>query len=633
MTTTMGSLQPAPERCTSLIPQFDRAAGPVTRRLNRRLALGLGGAWLVGVVLSAVAPEPARAFGLGLILPGGGFLYGGHPVLAVGAFVGVFLFVQLWLLLATEVLVLPAWLVSAVLGSLFVGDTLEWARWAVPAAWLSVAAVLVVSYRLLIARQRREGVAFNKQLADITFPISSRNASPEVTESTEADLDALRYPLDLFLQPLDSYVGFSKIDQFREGSLRYQLNWGQFALATAQFTRTPAFSGYLSEAQRNAIEKVRQPLNWRYWRWENLWGNGEWNPDPVRRMNIMLPGFYGTSVGLYQSVTGDERYSAPGALTFVDRDGTRFSYDYPSMSACVVRDVESSAIKLQPCEPSWIYSICNTFTLQSLQLHGRLNDDPSALAALDQVVANYQREFMRPDGHFTTFRAKRGPQWPWAHNWSEAMICVFGNAAMPEVTRRTWWLLRQRTGDVENLRTSWMDRIDLGNYHYGSDVGMRIALLLAAREMGDHEMATATLAYLDAHCNAERSPGLPLFERTSVLHNLGAVQGLFMRENVMRDMVAFGAPEHWHTGPILAECAYPDVLVARAVTDGQALDLVLRPGSGPVRTTLRLARLVPGATYHLRGCTERSVVAGGDGSAVVSVDLSDRLEVQVTPQR
>jgi len=95
--------------------------------------------------------------------------------------------------------------------------------------------------------------------------------------------------------------------------------------------------------------------------------------------------------------------------------------------------------------------------------------------------------------------------------------------------------------------------------------------------------------------------------------------------------VACVGPTHWRTGPVLAEVAYPEVLVAKAVTDGQDLSLVLRPGAGPIRTTLRVERLVPRRTYQVTGAREALIVASDTGTAVVSVDLGDRLEVRLTP--
>jgi len=66
---------------------------------------------------------------------------------------------------------------------------------------------------------------------------------------------------------------------------------------------------------------------------------------------------------------------------------------------------------------------------------------------------------------------------------------------------------------------------------------------------------------------------VPLYNpKMSVLANIAWVQSLFMRENTWRDMMYYDVPEAWHTGPVLAEAAYPDVLVAKAVSDGRDLD-------------------------------------------------------------
>ena len=52
----------------------------------------------------------------------------------------------------------------------------------------------------------------------------------------------------------------------------------------------------------------------------------------------------------------------------------------------------------------------------------------------------------------------------------------------------------------------------------------------------------------------------------SVLANLYANLGRFGRHSAVRDLLAYGPPDAWRQGPVLAEADYPDVLVARAVT-------------------------------------------------------------------
>jgi len=96
--------------------------------------------------------------------------------------------------------------------------------------------------------------------------------------------------------------------------------------------------------------------------------------------------------------------------------------------------------------------------------------------------------------------------------------------------------------------------------------------------------------------------------------------------------VAFGAPDAWRQGPVLSEVAYPDVQVAKAVTDGRALDLVLRPGTGPVRTVLLVERLAAGREYAVTGAAQQTCVAGPDGTAVIEVDLGGRHEVRIAPR-
>jgi hypothetical protein len=97
------------------------------------------------------------------------------------------------------------------------------------------------------------------------------------------------------------------------------------------------------------------------------------------------------------------------------------------------------------------------------------------------------------------------------------------------------------------------------------------------------------------------------------------------------DLVRLGMPEAWRTGPALVGADYPDVLVARASTDGQALDLVLRPGRGGGRRPLGIERLAPNGVYRVVGAIEDQVTADEHGRADVSVDLDDRHEVQILP--
>jgi hypothetical protein len=539
------------------------------------------------------------------------------------------------------------WLGAAAL-SLTTTDsaTWGWARIAVPVAVPALLAVAYLTHRVRFAAQVRAGAALNERLAGVEFTISgppSLDTPLPVAESTPADLAHLRYGLDLALQPVDSFEGFTIIDEYREAAVRYQINTLGYALSMAQFTRTPAFSGYLAEAQQNAIEKMLHRKVWGYWARENAWGNLSLNRDPVaNRENIMLTGWHGLQVGMYSSLN-DDRYSQPGALTYRWSDDETYSNDFGSLAASIHRNMAGTDYTLFPCEPNWVYTVCNTFGINTLASHDRLHGTRYLDELREPLRTAYETEFLRPDGRIVGVRATHlGLSWNfWSGVAVQLSTAYWLHAALPEIAQRTWWLLRENSlkidGDRLTLPRAVSDRLDPGDYSLGRDNFGQGATVMAAREVGDEEYALASQRTLDEREEVEESAGARRYANSSPLTNLYSVLGRFGRHNGLRDLVAHDVPTAWTAGPRLAQAAYPDVLVARAVTDGTALDLVLRPGAGPVRTDLALDRLRPGTNYRLDGATgsggsgSDTVTADQHGRAVIGVDLGDRLEVRVRP--
>lgn len=620
------------------IPEPRHPSGPVTRARLRRTFGALASAWAVAVALLLLGgTAESNAFGLGLLLPGGGFAYTSDPVFVALSLLAFGLALIVYWAFGPVLLAPAVWVGAAALSMLRTDTGLwDWALLGVPAGLVALLAIGLLLQRALFVRARRRGRKLNEQLGDVTFKVSSPPPSPPVTESSPEDLASLRYALDLALQPIDRWDGFHFADQFREAAVRYQLNFIQYAAAASQYTRTPAFTGYLAEAQRNAIEKTLHPRVWKYWRWENLWGNLRWDPDPVKRDNVMLSGYYGTMIGLYQSLNGDRRYEAAGSLTFRKGEREAYPYDFASLAALMRGNLLGSPFCMFPCEPSWIYPYCSSYALNTVILHDRMNGGDA-----DDVIAGFRasfdRDFMRPDGRVVAIRNGRfGFSIAAAPTINEAVLVPWFNPALPDAAQRLWWTMRQRVIDLDGPEVlptiRDLDRVDVGNYHFGADTYARTVVVLAAREMGDHEVAEAVQNSIDATAELETANGARRYRGLSVWGNLAHTLGRFTRRDTIRDMVAFDIPEAWATGPRLAGAAYPDVLVARAVTDGRALDLVLRPGAGPVRTTLAIERLVPDAAYAVEGATPQRLVADSRGRATIAdVDLGDRIELRVRP--
>ena len=620
------------------IPDDRRVHGPVTRSVKRRVLTAFGVLCLIGLAPVALNLSPPwQAFGLGLVLPGGGFWYTQDVVFAViwalGFPIGLFVWWGCGFIGLTPAL----WFGAAVLAATRTGDDWQGARWAVPAALVGVLALGLFWQRLRFARLTARGRAMNQRLVRAHLEPTVAPFVPQTLESSPEDLAALRYALDLALQPLDRFDGFTFIDQFREGAVRYQLNFIGYAAAMSAYTRTPAFTGYLAQAQRNVIEKMRNKGVWRYWAIEHLWGDFRWKPDPVSNENVMYSGYFGLMLGLYETVTGDARYHESGALSLRWNADTAYPHDYGTITDALVDNMRRSAFCLFPCEPNWIYPFCNTFAINSMLCYDRLRGTGHYEKHADGIRQAFEAgDFLEPDGRIIFIRSRRtGLQWPITGKFSDMIMAYWLNPALPDIARRSWWLARDQHLDPVDrpldMKLRFWDKVDPGDYKPFRDAFTRITVVLAAREMGDEQIAQAFLGYLDEHQPRLESAGARKYGGMSVYSNLSLLLARFGRANAMRQLVTEGFPRPWREGPVLAEAAYPDVLVARAVSDGADLQLVLRPGAAACRTSIRVERLAPHRTYNLRGAVQSSILADHAGSAVVDVDLESRHELRVTP--
>ena len=454
-----------------------------------------------------------------------------------------------------------------------------------------------------------------------------------VVELTPDEIELERFLLDLALQPLDNFDGFTHIEQYGLAALRYQLSYLQYALAMVQYTRTPAFTGYLVEAQSNAIEKMRDKRVWGYWAHENLIGYQRWSPDPIVYHNVMYTGFFAAMLGLFESLN-DGRFSKPGALRLVWSEKQIFDYEFASVAEAIRRNMRASKHVMYPCEPHLIYPMCNAFAISGLLMHDRLHGTELTGDLVELMSESLvAKHYLRRDGRFVSCRGPLRLVLPPAVG-NDAILSYWLHATMPEISERTWGVIRGKylkiADDDIKLRTELFDGVDPGNYARG-DAMTRAVVVATANEMGDTEAALAVEHTLDERYEIVRQDGARRYKGLSTLANAAFALARFTREHSARDLILGQVPAQWQTGPLLAEAAYPDVLVARAVSDGRGLDLVLVPGDGPRRTTLRLERLERARCYTVSGATASELTADPDGGALLEVDLHDRTEVTIAP--
>ena len=150
--------------------------GPISRRLLLRLAgvvavVAAIGAWLV----FGVADDAARAAGLSLVFPGGGFLFAGLPGLFVVTVGLLLVALILWWGASAHFAIPLVWLASAGLSAilvhgpkLFVDDRTTWAWTIAPVYVLAIAAVVFAVARI-------ERVAMGDQAGRIEAPAGQQH--------------------------------------------------------------------------------------------------------------------------------------------------------------------------------------------------------------------------------------------------------------------------------------------------------------------------------------------------------------------------------------------------------------------------------------------------------------------------
>jgi len=215
---------------------------------------------------------------------------------------------------------------------------------------------------------------------------NSTGLSPE-------SLGHLRYLYDLFTQPTGSWDGFyipqSPSMNF---ALRYQLAFGTYALA-GLLQRTPAYRAPYAEAIRGAIEKMLEGAAWNYWRAPSRASSSSTvaqsghvavlvSPhtrapagppsDPIAQDNLQYSGHLSTMLGLYEKVSGDDRYDHSFSLQDA-QSGVEYAYTHSDVAGRIHSQMRESGFGGVCCESGMAYVPCNNHALASNALHDALH--------------------------------------------------------------------------------------------------------------------------------------------------------------------------------------------------------------------------------------------------------------------
>lgn len=635
---------------SGVAPLPSSPVGPVSAARHRRNVLVYALLCVLGLLPTLFDAAPGwQVAGLGLLLPGGGFTaLGGAWLLALPLTLGLFwLSIIVWFWCGMVLAPIAVWLGAAWIAGAAASTE--------PGLGGYLLTPLVVAGFIVYARRRNAQRAqadlarhaarsgfFAASLAEVKTHADVVPA-PDTRELSTEQLLSVRHLLNLALQPVGEYAGYTIIDQFQPAALRYQINHLGYGLGLVRTHYTPNFRGYLDQAQRNAIETYLNRRVWDYWVLESIWGHFNFtNFDPAAKDNIMLTGYYGMQVNQYMLSSGDRRYAEPGSLTFRLDERQTWPHDAHSLVRSVCDNHRRSDYCLFPCEPNWIYPVCNMYGMGALASHDRVFGTRYVEDVLPRWMAMLDSEFTDRKGSLIGLRSYwTGIEIPFYAG--EAGFAFFANVFSPALGQRLWAIGRKELSfclapdaqgatrlSIPREALSFLDTIDPGHYRPGA-LFAYAAVALCAREFGDEELAEASLRSMDQDCGRVIENGALRYADASGLANLWAIEARLARTGDFRRSFVDGPSVASLSGPILDEAPYPAVLVAQALSDGTDLRLVLHPGAGDDAQTLGFARLQPGRAYQVTGDVSERLLADGEGRARLTLRLHGRTTLRIVP--
>ncbi|NLL63349.1 MAG: hypothetical protein GX241_03770 [Ruminococcaceae bacterium] len=628
------------------IYETDFVDGPVTKK-HKKIA------WTIYFIFAVIGMLPTifnlswglQVAGLGIVLPGGGFL-------AIGGGLGVLYFVitiilmvviglGLWWGTGNQLAPFFVWILADILAcTVFLRDPI-WGN-------IGIYAVVIIVFLYFLTGRIRNKRELKKQLQEqkerleffkTEIPAEEALAEPEVEdgkfELNEKQLAQQRYLFDTAFAPYGEFKGFTKVKwpQFPTTSIRYQINQMLNTMQQIQCQYTPSFHGYATEAQRRLINLFLHPRVWSYWRWENLWGgNFIIDANPIGKDNVMLTGFFLINVTMYMKNTGDMIYSEPGSLVFKDKRH-QFDHSVHTIADAIVKNWNTNDYVVYPCEPNWNYSLCNWKAIQSMVNYDSLFNSDKWSKHKQKVMNGFINEMTLPNGSSYLFKSTRtgyGVNLP-VSTAEGFQICMY-NTVDPLLARQTYAFYRRdtykRSEDGELiLKAIPFDHGDL-SMTYGDTVALS---MFPAKEMGDTEAANASLKVLEEKVTQSIENGA-IRHNCSTEVNALLLQASINTRNGWRRAVIDGPAKSTLTGPLLSEVSYPDVLVAKAFSHGEDLELVLYPGVSDGKQNLKISRLVPGQKYLIKE-QNISFFANENGVAEIEVLISGRTEITMIPEK
>ncbi len=582
-----------------------------------------------------------KTIGAGIIVPGGGFFVAGVTWAFALSLLCLAVSLFFWWATGNNIGVFFVWAASALIACPF-GAKAASLRDVNPLLILVLVYFLIGRITKLIYRSAtmKDQAQIQENMPEELEKLDKLSAEAPTPAELELSDDALAMQAYLFDQafaPYGEFRGFTVMEQFQPSAVRYQINSMLNSLQMIQCHYTPNYHGANTEAQRRLIKLYEHPLCWSYWEKEELWGNLRLNADPVpKKDNVMLTGFFLPNLTMYMKNTGDLRYEERGSVTFRKNEKTAFLHSAHTIAESIVANWETRDYTVFPCEPNWIYSVCNWKAIQAIVSYDAVFGTSYWVDHKKQVLSKFRDEMLYPNGVPMIFKSAR-TGWsvpPISVTYGDAAVYMAYVAACPEWARAYWAHNRKhyiREIDGKKVLNPGMP-FDHGNYSMNQTDNYSGIMILAS-EMGDDEVVQLCRDAIAA--NAEKTvngEGL-LHWKCSNEANAQMLMASAGFRDAWRKAVTEGPIKETFAGPVLDDVDHRKLWVAKAISpDGKSLNLVVKNAVDRFAGlhTLSLTRLKRSGSYEI--CeTGLRFTADDEGRASVTVRVNGRTKLTIVP--
>ncbi len=608
--------------------------------------------WLLSC-LSRSKPDPriVNMF-LGLVVPGGGFMANGNWygwLIGLGILFIFFTWGRNVVEWYGNIVAMPMlWLIGC-LGGLWADQPVTFQNGVVPctAAVLTIIYFEVKQARLekKIMQTRKARISRFKEIMKPVEKLQQRVIVESDPPGRELDAEALKaagYLFDMTVREKGDFTEYNKTSINSMGAYRYQFASLGYALMLMQCKYTPNFHGYQNQAWRFLIDAFTDPRCCGYWKWEYLGGRLRWDPDPVANENIMLSGWMLPVVNAYGAHTGDRRYEQADALCFrpfMNERKQRYGYSAEELTKVLTTQWSQKKYPgmLIPCEPHIAFPICNSYGLLGSIIYDRDHGTDYAAEILDKYNEHLKEEFVEADGTVADMRHYLFGACRYLHKPAMNVSPIGGISIglqyaplYPGLAKRCYALVRDevveiRSGMAYLKGMPWEQAMDLGTMTKNPSMYCGLLAQLAC-EYGDTELLQAVRAVERLYLKASKNPRVLRYKDVAVINMAYLCLSRWARQGDWYDTIHHGPDKNALRGPVLSDCAYPEVMVARAMsTNGEDLELIL---SGKGEQKIELARLKPLHVYSVDGLG-KTIQADTRGNASLQLRLEERTEIRI----